>query len=176
MAFGISGHGSVKEVIAVFAVHDKVMYGQTGVCEITEICQKKFGKRAEAYYVLHPLYGENTTIYCPVNGENIPMRALLQKKQVQSLIREMPDLPAQWIGNDAKRHSAQTQVLHTGDHRALMQMIKSLYIRRRERTAEGKRFHQADERALKDAEALLYREFAQVLGVEPEEIPAMLGA
>ncbi|HIU36372.1 MAG TPA: CarD family transcriptional regulator [Candidatus Fimenecus excrementigallinarum] len=160
----------------MFAIHDKVMYGQTGVCEITEICQKKFGRQTAAYYVLHPLYGEDTTIYCPVDSAPASMRALLDKREVRSLLREMPQLPAQWIENDAKRHTAQAQVLHTGDHRALMQMIKSLHIRRRERTAEGKRFHQADERALKEAEALLYREFAQVLGVEPEEIPAMLGA
>ena len=52
----------------MYAVNDKVMYGQSGVCRITDICTKKFGKTAVEYYVLHPMYGEDTTIYCPVQN------------------------------------------------------------------------------------------------------------
>ena len=89
---------------------------------------------------------------------------------VQALIREMPSVQTEWIENDAQRKEAQTKVLHDGDHRELMRMIKSLHIRRRDRLAAGKRFHQADERALDEAENLLYQEFAQVLGLKPEEI------
>lgn len=154
----------------MYAVNDKVMYGQSGVCRITDICTKKFGKTAVEYYVLHPMYGEDTTIYCPVQNAHTPMRRLLEKEEVQALIREMPNVQTEWIENDAQRKEAQTKVLHDGDHRELMRMIKSLHIRRRDRLAAGKRFHQADERALDEAENLLYQEFAQVLGLQPEEV------
>ena len=154
----------------MYAVNDKVMYGQSGVCVITDICTKKFGKTAIEYYVLHPMYGEDTTIYCPVQSEHTPMRSLLGLEEVDALIRELPSVQTEWIENDAQRSAAQAKVLHGGDQRELMRMIKSLHIRRKERLEAGKRFHQADERALTEAENMLYQEFAQVLGIEPEEV------
>ena len=42
-------------------------------------------------------------------------------------------------------------------------MIKTLYIHKKEREADGKRLHVMDENFFKDAEQILYHEFEYVL-------------
>jgi len=154
----------------MFAVNDTVMYGQSGICKITEICDKKFGRETHKYYVLHPIYGDNTVIYCPVDSERVPMRRLLREEDVVSLIREMPAQQGEWIENDALRKESQAEVLRSGDHRALIALIKTLYQKRRETENCGKRFHRADADAMEQAENILYQEFAEALGIAPNEV------
>ncbi len=154
----------------MFAVNDTVMYGQSGICKITEICDKKFGRETHKYYVLHPIYGDNTVIYCPVDSESVPMRRLLRAEDVLSLIREMPEQQGEWIENDALRKEAQAEVLRSGDHKALIVLIKTLYRKRMESENSGKRFHRADAEAMEQAENRLYQEFAEVLGIKPNEV------
>lgn len=55
----------------MYAVNDTVMYGQSGICKITEICDRKFGRETLKYYVLRPVYGNNTVIYCPVDSDKV---------------------------------------------------------------------------------------------------------
>lgn len=154
----------------MFSVNDTVMYGRSGICKITEICDKKFGKETHKYYVLHPLYGDNTVIYCPVDSEKVPMRRLLTAQDVLSLIREMPEQQSDWIENDNLRKEAQTEVLRGGDHKALIALVKMLYRKRIETENSGKRFHRADADAMAQAENMLYQEFAEALGITPEEV------
>ncbi len=154
----------------MFAVNDTVMYGQSGICKITEICDKKFGRETHKYYVLHPIYGDNTVIYCPVDSESVPMRRLLRAEDVLSLIREMPEQQGEWIENDALRKEAQAEVLRSGDHKALIVLIKTLYRKRTESENSGKRFRRADAEAMEQAENRLYQEFAEVLGIKPNEV------
>ena len=49
-------------------------------------------------------------------------------------------------------------------------MIKAIRLHKTEREESGKRLHQSDEAFLKEAEALIYEEFAVVLGIEPVEV------
>lgn len=154
----------------MYAVNDTVMYGQSGICKITEICDRKFGKETRRYYVLHPLYDGNTTIYCPVDSDKVHIRKLLLAEDVLKLIHEMPDNEGTWIENDNLRKEAQTEILRRGDHRELIGLIKTLYCKREEIQKNGKRFHQADEKAMEEAEKILYQEFAEVLDLEPDEV------
>lgn len=154
----------------MYAINDTVMYGQSGVCKITDICDRKFGKETRQYYILHPVHDPNTTIYCPVGSDKITMRRLLTADDVFSLIREMPNEIGAWIENDAQRKEAQAEILRRGDHRELIRMIKTLYFKREEVQSRGNRFHQADEKAMAEAEDILYQEFAAVLHITPEEV------
>lgn len=160
----------------MYAVNDRIMYGQSGICKIVDICEKKFGKETRQYYILQPMYDPNTTIYCPVSNENAPIRKLLSTKDVYALIEDMPEVSGEWIENDNRRREVQAEILHRGDHRELIRLIKTLYNKREEKQAEGKRFHQADEKAMAEAEKMLYQEFAQVLDITPEEVvPFIVG-
>ena len=82
----------------------------------------------------------------------------------------MPDEQAHWIENDEERKTAYRETLSTGDRPGLIRMIKSLYLRQKEMKGNGKHLRAADERFFKEAERMLYDEFALVLGMEPEEV------
>ena len=125
----------------MYAVNDTVMYGQSGICRITEICDKKFGRETKKYYVLRQIFGDNTVIYCPVDSDKAHIRKLLSAEDIIALIRELPAQQGDWIENDNLRKERQTEILRRGDHRELISMIKTLY-----------------------------QEFAQVLDIAPDEV------
>lgn len=154
----------------MFNINDTVMYGRTGVCKISDICTKDFNGKKKKYYVLSPEFESKTTIYCPCDSEKIRMRKLLSVDEVKSLIKNVADEEISWIENDQKRKERQMKILKSGDHKELIRMIKTLYYKREEKAAEGKKLHLTDERAMEDAENLLYQEFATVLDVKPEDV------
>ena len=160
----------------MYAVDDTVMHGQSGICKITEICDKKFGRETHKYYVLRPLFGQNTVIYGPVDSEKVRIRKLLSTEDVLALIREMPAQQGEWIENDNLRKEQQAEILRRGDHKELIALIKTLYRKRTETENSGRRFHRADAEAMAQAEKMLYQEFAQVLDIAPEEVvPFIIG-
>lgn len=160
----------------MYAVNDTVMYGQSGICKITEICDRKFGRETLKYYVLRPVYGDNTVIYCPVDSDKVRIRKLLSAEEVVALIREMPAQQGDWIENDNLRKEAQTEILRRGDHKELIALIKTLYRKRTETENSGRRFYRADAEAMAQAEKMLYQEFAQVLDIAPDEVvPFIIG-
>lgn len=160
----------------MYAVNDTVMYGQSGICKITEICDRKFGRETLKYYVLRPIYGDNTVIYCPVDSDKVRIRKLLSAEEVVALIREMPAQQGDWIENDNLRKEAQTEILRRGDHKELIALIKTLYRKCTETENSGRRFHRADAEAMAQAEKMLYQEFAQALDIAPDEVvPFIIG-
>lgn len=160
----------------MFAVNDIVMYKQSGICKILDICEKKFGKETRQYYVLCPQDDPNTTIYCPIDAPSDKMRYLLTKDEVLQLIEEMPDEETAWIENDHLRKEKQAEILRERDHKRLIRMIKALYLKREEQQKAGKHFHTADEKAMEEAEKILYQEFAQVLDIAQDEVvPFIVG-
>lgn len=70
----------------MFAVNDIVMYKQSEICKILDICEKKFRKETRQYYVLCPQDDPNTTIYCPIDAPSDKMRYLLTKDEVVPFI------------------------------------------------------------------------------------------
>ena len=60
--------------------------------------------------------------------------------------------------------------METGDRKELVKMIKTLYLYRQKQQAAGKKIHVCDEHFLKEAERILYDEFAFVLRIDREKI------
>ena len=54
--------------------------------------------------------------------------------------------------------------------KSLVKVIKSIHMHKTEIAENGKKLHQIDEHMLKDAESLLYGEFATVLNIKKEEV------
>ena len=76
-----------------------------------------------------------------------------------------------WIDDENKRKEFFHNILVEGDRRKLIMMIKTIYLHQQEQFKNNKRkLHISDERFFKDAEKLLYDEFAYVLGIEPHQV------
>ena len=154
----------------MFAIGDTVLYGHSGVCRITDIRTERFGPSPRTYYVLAPVHDRASTIYCPVDQEKLPLRPLLNADEVRRLIHAIPQAQDVWIEDNGKRRDRFADMLKSGDREQMVALIRTIYQHRCQRDEAGKKLHLADERVLRDAERLLYEEFAEVLGLRPDEV------
>ncbi|MBQ8202789.1 MAG: CarD family transcriptional regulator [Clostridia bacterium] len=156
----------------MFKVGQTISYGSQGVCEILEITEKEIGGRSLKYYVLKPVYRENNTIFVPVDNEQLTgkMRKVLSRKEIDELIRSMPDEKAEWIDDDARRREKYREILSSGDIKATVGVIKNLHNEQQRRKQVGKKLNQQDEILFNRAETLLYDELALVLDIKPEQV------
>lgn len=155
-------------------INDMVVYKSAGVCRvIAEEEQTMDGVNYIDYYKLKPLADENSTYYIPVASADEKLRRLLHKDEVMELIDTMPrsaDEAEMWSDNRRERKEMYTQILKGDDYSALVQLISSLYFKKQDQEAQGKRFSSMDENAMKNAENLMLQEFGVVLGMEPEAV------
>lgn len=156
----------------MFEINDIVLYGTEGACEIVEIAEKDVGVGLREYYVLQPVYRRDTTIYVPAGSEKLVarMRRVLTADEIEEIILGMPGEDSLWVENEAERKTFYKEILAEGDSRKMVRLIKTLYLHQKEQTAKGRKLHMADERALKEAERLLYDQFALALKISPDEV------
>lgn len=162
----------ICEVQGMFKVNDVVFYGTTGICKIIGIEDKVISGTSKEYFVLKPEDGRNATIYLPTGNQSLleKMRRLLTKKEVNALIDSLPNIEPNWIKNDNERKVAYGKILASGDHTALIKMLKALYRHKKEREVNKKPLGMTDDRLMKAAEQLLYDEWQYVLGMGKEDL------
>ena len=169
----VSRMGKVDGIVVRYQVNDVVVYESYGVFRIDGFCTKKVGGCEREYYVLKPVYKCGvSTAYVPVESEQNAdkLRPLPSREEVVGLIDALPQMQAPWIENRDARRERYREILRDGDRTAMMHAIRALRLRRREQEACGKRLYLADERFLKEAERLLYDEFAVALQIEPKQV------
>ena len=75
-----------------------------------------------------------------------------------------------WIADDNARRERYKAILAGGDPSDLIRLIKTLYLRAQTQKAQNKKPRLEDERFMKQAEKLLYEEFAHVLHIQRDEV------
>ena len=152
----------------MFQINDVVVYGAAGVCRITGTEEKKLDGETKRYFVLKPKDDGGTTLFVPTWNEKAlgKMRKVMTREDVDALIDSLPGREPIWVENEGSRKEAYTKILASGDQAAVASMLRALYFHKKEREAQGKRLHMADERFMKDAELLLYNEWQYVLNVD----------
>lgn len=148
-----------------FSVNERVLYGSVGVCEIREITQKDFGGKISDYYILVPLYRKDSTVYVPVDSEQLceKMRKLPTKDELDAMLDQSVIKPAQWDDNKYTRRDSFNDMLEKGSTAELLSLIKLLIEHNMQQLGRGKKLHITDERALTDAQKLIEEEIACVL-------------
>lgn len=156
----------------MFKVGDTVLYGNQGVCRIVGTEEKELGGTNIEYFVLKPVYDENSTLYVPLSNSNLlsKMKSVLSAKEIYEMIKEMPDEDTIWIDDENERKQKYQQIINEGNRHKLVQLIKTLHIHEVSQQEKGRKLHICDEIILKQAEKLLYDEFALVLNIKPNEV------
>lgn len=156
----------------MYKVNDTVIYGTQGVCKIIEIAEKDFMGKKKEYYVLTPINNASTTLFAPTDNEAVlaKLRRILSKEEIHVLVNTMNNEEPVWIADEKERREKFREIIASGEHSALIQMIKAIWIQKQKREAEGKKLHMSDERFFKDAEQLLYDEFQYVLEINKEQL------
>jgi CarD family transcriptional regulator len=154
----------------MFKVNDYIVYGLTGVCQITDIAKNEISNNETQYYVLTPLNNDNLTIKVPVGNKNVLMRPIITKDGILSLIATMPKTESIWLADDRQRNVNFKTALKSGNHGELIKIIKTLYLEREARAMVGKKLSKTDEAIMNTAEKQLNQEFAIALDISPDEV------
>ena len=160
----------------MFEVGEYIVYGCKGVCQVEEITHIDIpgSNKDRLYYVLTPMDDRNGKIYAPTDNEKVAMRKVITEKEAKQLIEEMPQIEKIWVSNEKQREIKYKEALRTCDYRAWISIIKTLYFRKKERIAQGKKITSLDERYLKAAENELYSELSLTLGIPRGEMEQLI--
>lgn len=156
----------------MFKINQTILYGSHGICKIGDITEQIFRNESKKYYILHPVNNPTSTIYVPVDNKSLTdkMRTLLSESEIYELIKSMPDADSEWIENKNERAEHFRSVLQTADRREIIKLIKTIYIHREQLHSIGKKLNSSDEQFFKEAEKVIYDEFALVLNIKREQV------
>ena len=102
--------------------------------------------------------------------EKILKNAEVFVEEADQLIEDMPKIEQLWVPDDRQREARYKEAMNTCDYRAWVSIVKTLYIRKQERTAQGKKITALDERYMRTAENELYSELSLTLGIPKDEM------
>ena len=149
-----------------------IIYGIRGVCEIMDIktIDRPGGPKGKLYYELRPYYHQDCKIVTPVDSDKTVIRPLLTRDEALCLIDRIQDVKEMEVTEDKQREERYKEALKTCDCHVWVSMIKALYLRRQDRTRQGKKMTDLDERYFKTAEENLYSELALSLEMPREKV------
>lgn len=157
----------------MFEIGDYVVYGNAGVCKVSDITKMNFAglDKNKPYYVLDPVF-QNGTIYSPTDNDSIMIRPIITKEDAVNLIDAIPSMDGDAYYNSSLQQLSQhyKDFLQSYDCEDLVEMTKSIYSKKREVEDRQRPLGQVDKRFMKQAEDLLFGELAVALGIEKEQV------
>jgi len=156
----------------MFQVGDYIVCGSNGVCKVEEVGPLRLSRvsKDRTYYTLKPVYDAGGKIFIPVDNDKVVLRFILSKEQVMELLEEIPQIDRLWIKDEKKREQEYKSAVNSCDCKRLVQIIKTLYFRKRERIRNGKKMTAVDDRYFHIAEERLYEELALALSISKNEV------
>ena len=158
----------------MFAVGDKIVYGENGVCTVEKIepLAMSGAPKDKLYYHLSPLIGSGT-YFAPVDSAAF-MRPVMNREEAEALILSIPGIePA--ICNDNRFNHVDAfykELFKQHTCEALVSIVKGL----RSRMAERKTKSSRAEATMKRAKDMLHGELAVALGIEVHEVEAYIAS
>ena len=152
----------------MYAVGDKIIYGENGVCLIEQIAPLDMSgaSKDKLYYYLRPLVGSGT-YFTPVDS-GAYMRPVISRQEAEELIASIPGIePA--ICNDNRFNHVDAFYkelfkLHTCE--ALVAIVKGLHHRMTERKTKSSRA----EATMKRAKDMLHGELSVALEMDIRDV------
>lgn len=162
----------------MFQKGEYVVYGNVGVCEIIDITtiDSEDVPKDRLYYILHPYYQKGGKIFTPINNQKTIMRKIISKTEAIALIDSIFDIETLWIENDKMREEKYRECIKSCECREWIRIIKTLYLRKKERLAQGKKFTITDSKYLNQAEENLYSELSILLEIPKSEVKKYIEA
>ena len=145
----------------MYEIGDYVIKANNGVCRIDDILHPDLpnADKNKLYYLLVPVENKNARLYVPTDMAETTLRKALSEAQAWEIIHKIPEVEA---------------AIHSCSPTALISIIKNLYLRKKQRSAQGKKSTATDERYFKLAEDNLYAELAFALGKRKNEMRQLI--
>lgn len=143
----------------MFNIGDFVVY-KRDVCKIVNIKNE--------YYVLVPITDNSLKISVPVANKFGFIRNLISKNEIMEIIKKIPNIETIET-NDKLIENEYKNLMNTGSHEDLIKIIKTTYLRNKERIDNNKKIGDKDNNYFSLAEKYLYNEFAIVLNMSYDD-------
>lgn len=156
----------------MYKVGDIVIYGKQGVCRVEEIGSISITSDDDTtqYYTLVSVYGNGKT-YTPVDTA-VYMRPVMTLEEVQNIIKEIPNIEEHpsHLKNIREMTEYYKNSIDSYHWERLLGVIKTVYLKAQQIKQQGKKLGQIDERYKREAEQLLYQEFAIAMDISIEAV------
>lgn len=154
----------------MFEVGDKIVYGQTGVCVVSDICEKALIKnQKKLYYVLRPERMTNNVIYAPVDSDKVFMRHIITKQQAEELISRIPEI-CENLTEETQTQEEYRADIATHNIDDLVSLTAKIYRKERTAKTQKKKLGFSDEKYMRKGEELLFGELASALEIPYEDV------
>ena len=147
-----------------------VINTNNGICEIQDILTMNMSGTPKEYYLLVPVSEATAKVYIPVDVAENRIRLVMTKDEAWDIIKGISSIECIWIDNEKEREKTYKEALASRDPKRLIGIIKTLDLRKKERTDAGKKNTAVDERYFKLAENQLHSELAFALGEEKQNV------
>ena len=154
----------------MFQVGEYIVCDHNGVYQVLAVTEMPELKKDVLYYQLEPVYSRGSRIFVPVDSNKLVMRRVFTEEEVETLLKEIPSIETIWISNEKKREEQYREVARKYDCREWVKIIKTIYLRKRNRRMEGKKITYIDEKYMKLAEENLYGEISIPLKISPDRV------
>ena len=151
----------------MFRPGEHIIYGLNGICRVEQVGKSPYDETdPRTYYLLIPLSGSASSILTPVDNDRVPMRRLMTRNEIETLIDDMPTIEPLTVPVEKKRREVYHDTVRALDPRGYVQVIKTVRQRRAELSAAHKHFPVTDLEYGQLARHLLCSECAHVLGLD----------
>lgn len=153
---------------------DYVVYGTKGVCLVEDVMAIDWGadciSSEKLCYKLTPRFVKGSTIYAPVESGKTVIRSVMSEKEAEEVLDRAGRLETLWVNDEKEREKSYRNALLSGSSTEWSRIVKTLYLRKRERQKAGKRMTCIDERYLHIAESILFGEMSLPLHLSVKEV------
>lgn len=157
----------------MYKINDLIIYGNTGVCKITDITipENISLEEDQLYYVLQPL-NETYVVYTPVNTKAF-MRLVISAEEAERIIDMIPTIQAEAYYNNRVHGLAEhyETVIKSYNCANIIELTMSIHAKKQIAEQQKRKFGLVDERFMKQAEELIYSEFSLALGIPKNKVP-----
>lgn len=137
------------------------------VCVVKKIIINE--KDNQEYYLLSPLDDISLKITIPVQGASNHIRNIMTKQEVEELINKIPQIPIIEC-NDQNIENEYKKLLNSNHHDDLIKIIKTTYLRNKERLDNKKKIGDKDQNYFEKAERYLYNEIGVALNMNFDDV------
>lgn len=152
----------------MFEKGEYIICNNVGVCRVEDITSKDM-MQDKLCYILQPLDLLDSKIYSAVDNQKMAMRRILSKDEISNVLDQLGGIDVLSVDNEKKREEVYKETLYKCDCIGWAKIIKTIYIRKKEKAKQGKKMTAVDSKYLKKAEDFLYREIAISMELEPDD-------
>ena len=158
----------------MFQIGDYVVSSANGICKIDGEIEQDWSGEKRLYFVLSPIREEGAKVYIPVENADQRVRKAMTRQDAQELINKLKATPELPIENEKFCEKEYKTAIYSQDPLQIVRMIKTIYARKQQRVAQGKKTTTVDDRYFKIAIHTLHSELAYAWDCREEEVEAKI--